>query len=431
MRTSLVFFLAITFSTAYADRILVLLDTLNTRETHSIFFKTLTERGHKLTFKSADDSNLALIKHGEFLYEHLILFAPSVETLGGSLSVPEIVRFIDEGGNVLLAANSNIGEVARELASEVGFEFDDEKTSVIDHLNFDTINDDGKHTTIVAEPTDLIKSDYIVGDRKINPILFRGVGMISDKDNPLTLAILTASSTAYSHNPEQPIEEYPHATGKATILIGALQARNNARIVLTGSIDLFSDEFLRASVQKYGSTKKSDSTGNKDLIVALSQWVFKEKGVLRVKSLSHHRAGEKVPPGAYTITDLVEYTIEIEEYKEGKWIPFKAADVQLEFVRIDPFVRTTFKQSTGKYTVQFKLPDVYGVFKFLVDYNRIGLTHLYSVTQVSVRPFEHTEYERFIRSAYPYYAAAFSMMVGLVIFSCVFLHFKEPPKKKE
>lgn len=68
------------------------------------------------------------------------------------------------------------GEVARELASEIGFEFDDEKTAVIDHLNFDSINDDGRHTTIVAEPNDLIKSDYIVGDRKINPILFRGVG---------------------------------------------------------------------------------------------------------------------------------------------------------------------------------------------------------------------------------------------------------------
>jgi len=248
----------------------------------------------------------------------------------------------------------------------------------------------------------------------------------------LTLSILTASSTAYSHNPDLPIEEYPHATGKATILIGALQARNNARIILTGSLDLFSDEFLRASVQKYGSSsKKFETSGNKDLIVALSQWVFREKGVLRVKSLSHHLVGGKEPPQAYTITDPVHYTIEIEEYKDGKWQPFKADDVQLEFVRIDPFVRTTLKQTNGKYSVQFKLPDVYGVFKFLVDYNRIGLTHLYSSVQVSVRPFEHTQYERFIRSAYPYYASAFSMMFGLLIFSCVFIHFKEPPKKKE
>ena len=31
----------------------------------------------------------------------------------------------------------------------------------------------------------------------------------------------------------------------------------------------------------------------------------------------------------------------------------------------------------------FKLPDVYGVFQFKVDYNRIGYTHLFSTTQVS------------------------------------------------
>lgn len=37
----------------------------------------------------------------------------------------------------------------------------------------------------------------------------------------------------------------------------------------------------------------------------------------------------------------------------------------------------------GKYSVQFKLPDVYGVFQFKVDYNRLGYTHLYSSTQVS------------------------------------------------
>ena len=38
----------------------------------------------------------------------------------------------------------------------------------------------------------------------------------------------------------------------------------------------------------------------------------------------------------------------------------------------------------GRFTSKFKLPDVYGVFQFKVDYNRVGFTHLYSTTQVSV-----------------------------------------------
>ena len=36
----------------------------------------------------------------------------------------------------------------------------------------------------------------------------------------------------------------------------------------------------------------------------------------------------------------------------------------------------------GKYSTKFKLPDVYGVYQFRVDYNRIGYTHLFSTTQV-------------------------------------------------
>jgi oligosaccharyltransferase complex subunit beta len=82
-------------------------------------------------------------------------------------------------------------------------------------------------------------------------------------------------------------------------------------------------------------------------------------------------------------------------------------------------------------SLALKLPDVYGVYQFKVDYNRVGFTKLYHSSQVSVRPLEHTQYERFIVSAFPYYTSAFSMMIGLFLFSFVFLHYKEVEKKKE
>ena len=42
-----------------------------------------------------------------------------------------------------------------------------------------------------------------------------------------------------------------------------------------------------------------------ELAVALSRWVFKESGVLRVGAVAHHPVGEITPPAAYTVTDLV------------------------------------------------------------------------------------------------------------------------------
>lgn len=44
--------------------------------------------------------------------------------------------------------------------------------------------------------------------------------------------------------------QYPHAVGKNTALIAALQARNNARVVFSGSLYFFSDEAFLSPVQK-------------------------------------------------------------------------------------------------------------------------------------------------------------------------------------
>merc|ERR1711899_553639 len=267
--------------------------------------------GFTLTYKVADDPSIVLKKYGSYLYEHLILFSPSVEEFGGALNVEGITEFVDAGGNVLVAGSSLTGDVLREIASECGFEADEENNSVIDHHNFDTNLDGGKHTLIVADPADLIKSEKIVGDTKtLAPILYEGTGLIVDQENPLVLEILTASSTAYSYVPNEPITEYPHATGKSTVLVAGLQARNNARVVFAGSIDLFSDKFFTSAVSSW-SGKKAAKSGNEALASSLATWCFKLAGVLRVTNVNHHLEGEKNPPPmpyTYSFLDSIQFT---------------------------------------------------------------------------------------------------------------------------
>lgn len=156
-----------------------------------------------------------------------------------------------------------------------------------------------------------------------------------------------------------------------------------------------------------------------------------------------------IAPDSCSCTGLFqEYSIVIEKLSDGKWVPFDGDDIQLEFVRIDPFVRTFLKRNGrfpsplqthvemfsprhgstvagrpvkastasvfqllvsvqccdsflgGKYSVQFKLPDVYGVFQFKVDYNRLGYTHLYSSTQVSTVGMNHAGGKGYLLSCY-------------------------------
>ena len=48
------------------------------------------------------------------------------------------------------------------------------------------------------------------------------------------------------------------------------------------------------------------------------------------------------------LVDFQVYSIEIEELVDGKWEPFQGNDVQLEFFRIDPFVRITLNKTNGE-----------------------------------------------------------------------------------
>jgi len=413
---------------------LVLIDNPGTKESHSIFFNSLKNKGFKLTFKLADDPGLTLTQHGEYLYENLVIFSPSAEEFGGSIDVAAITKFVDNGGNVLVAASSSVGAPIRELGSDCGIEIDEEKTSVIDHHNFDA-SDDGSHTTIIADvSTSKVKSKVMFPSQIDVPVLFKGVGMTADSDNPLVLEILTASSTAYSYYSDEKISEYPMAVGRNTLLIAGQQARNNARIVFCGSIDFFSDRFFMSAVKNEAKSESKTfiRSGNMEIATDIALWTFKRSGVIRAVEVTHHLAGESSPPAAYTVEQDVVYKIKVEEFSNGLWAPFKTTDLQLEFFRIDPFVRAFMTPSDdGVFSIQFKLPDVYGVFKFKIDYDRVGYTHLFSSTQVSVRPKQHTQYERFISSAYPYYASAFSMMIGICIFSFVFLHHKDDKRIKE
>lgn len=72
---------------------------------------------------------------------------------------------------------------------------------------------------------------------------------------------------------------------------------------------------MAAVLSQHSSIHRYSQTGNYELAIALSRWVFKEEGVLRVGAVSHHRVGELTPPSAYTVTDLVVWLLTWE----GTW----------------------------------------------------------------------------------------------------------------
>ena len=208
-------------------------------------------------------------------------------------------------------------------------------------------------------------------------------------------------------------------------------------------MEVFSNSYFKANL-----SKKNKNVGNEKLSRELIKWVVGQKGILRFSNITHNKI-DGTPPDVilhekkrpdlpnplypdpeitrnslvYRIKDDIVYSMIVEEYRNGVWIPFLANDMQLEFVMLDPYVRKTMSVDTsnGKYTAVFTAPDDYGVFKFRVLYRRPGYSILHAETQVSIRPFKHNEYERFIPTANPYYASSFSMVLGFLFFSLYFL----------
>jgi oligosaccharyltransferase complex subunit beta len=235
------------------------------------------------------------------------------------------------------------------------------------------------------------------------------------------------TETTYSADPRERVREYPQSAGKDTLLVTAIQARNNARVVFSGSLDLFSNKLFNAAVQQSGDgSKKHDRSGNEDFCRELSLWAFQQRGLLRASSLTHNLVGStNRNPQAYRVKDNIQFSVLLEQYDgaSGKWVPFTNNDVQLEFVMIDPYVRLNLRHDgKGRYSLDFQVPDVYGVFKFRLQYHKVGWSNLDLEQQVSVHPFRHNEFERFIDVAYPYYLSTICNLVAFFIFGFVFLY---------
>ena len=136
-----------------------------------------------------------------------------------------------------------------------------------------------------------LKSSPILGayaaSKSPAPVLFRGIGHAVDESNILATKVLRGNPSTYSANLAKPIDDYPENAGADTLLVTVLQARNNARIVITGSIDMFSNSFFRT---KYGGgSAQASYVGNELFCGSLSSWAFGESGVLRFRDIVHNK----------------------------------------------------------------------------------------------------------------------------------------------
>lgn len=211
-----------------------------------------------------------------------------------------------------------------------------------------------------------------------------------------------------------------------------MQARNNARVLVTASAAMFSDDFFTSPVT-HALTGSTLTPGNHALCRDLAAWAFQQKGMLRMTNFRHHRAAEPLAPfmNTYTIKDTVVVEMDLHELVAGEWVPHATDVVLLQYVMLDPYVRQHMAhEGQGHYVLTVKAPDAYGVFKWVLDVRQKGYSLVHHEEVAPLRPYRHDEYPRFVVQAYPYYASIVALSVAFfTLITLVMFHQDKPVGK--
>ncbi len=141
-------------------RTLVVIDSLDTLNTHSQFLADLQSVSSSLDMKSVSNSNLRIRFLEERLYDLVVLLCTS-DSSGHYLNQQQLLEYFDEGGNLIIAAEQGVSRLYRSVYHEMGVSLSEVSSSLggllVDHYNH--ANDD--HTLLQLS----------------NGVLFRGLGM--------------------------------------------------------------------------------------------------------------------------------------------------------------------------------------------------------------------------------------------------------------
>ncbi|KAK6152896.1 hypothetical protein DH2020_012535 [Rehmannia glutinosa] len=395
---SLLPLLAVSFSTDHPTdrRILVLLDDLSLKSSHSLSFPpsspaVLTSISSSPTIPLSPSSDTA-----------------STCTMGSffSLLLPRgleghwmwrVLDFVDSGHDLILSADSNAADLVGTLPRNVVLILtrqlhficllmdapvsQDPSAVVIDHTGYAISETEGDHTLIGAD--DFIQSDIILGSKKIEaPVLFRGIGHSLNPENSLVLKVLSASSSSYSSNPTTKLSSPPSLTGNAISLVSVVQSKTTIKASTTQVFDHLMVRKLGSggkcrlgccllfSVLGYPDQANSHFPWNPSDQLVWSSFKTMPKWSVWLPTVGS--CGQAAREGTRKSESAEEWELEqavnVKHNKVGE-----AEEPSIYRINDD----------LGLYHTSFKVPDVYGVFQFKVEYQRLGYTSLSLSKQVS------------------------------------------------
>ena len=407
------------FILALSKSILIIYDDqINSIENFDKLIKLLDSKSYDITLRSTSNSLPASFSFNEKKYDNLLYLSTLNDELTSDLSSLALVEQLNQQGNLIICSDEDISSHFRNFAREFSIEIDDQKLYQFDKNNL--ISVDKKYF------------NYPFNNVECNnqPLLYDGHSHHYPITQPNDLRFPIINAPPGSFNSDTDFTSVEYGKGEYNKLVTALQTTKNSRVVWVGSVKLFDDENL------------NENSCNEAFISKLIDWTYQSSDVLNVTSINHskiHKDGqEEQKPLEYVYNDTSKFEIGISVKQGDNWQPFITNDLQLEFTMLDPYIRTTLTPSRlsedGKsmiYTKVFTIPDRHGIFKFVINYKRHGLSYIDEQIRTTVVPVRHDEHPRFLNYALPFYTGSISTIVGFVIFSIIWINWNEKIEKKK
>lgn len=391
------------------QKVLVLVDSMDMAKSHSQMINSIKNMGFDTRVELATSEDIVLQDVETWLFDKLVVLGGESK-FGPGITARKQLDFFESGRDVYLAISPKSSSSIRALAGRFGADLEIAGNMVVDHLAYDQKIDSGDHTAVIASVDDGL-SRMISSSQGI--VFVNGIGFSISPEAYMTTGVLHGSPSSYSGKNGKAGQGKSALGGYNMKLAALVQGRNNARAAVVGSVDMLSDAIL-------GKAK-----ANAGFLTDSLAWVFQQKGVLKSSKIRHRIVGGEEQPSLYRIKDVVEVAVDILECNGSKCSPYDGTDVQMELVMLDPYIRKTLTNlGNGTFTAHVKVPDAYGVFKWVLDYKRPGLSWVYQTETVPIRPFRHNEYPRFLSQAFPYYSSVMAMTLGFVCTGAFFMYSK-------
>lgn len=159
-----------------------------------------------------------------------------------------LVEFLNDGGNILLGASSSTSESLRDFARELDIDLPPRDSYFADHFAYHP-ESTRNHTLVTLDANNFPDLPHVQSifspETRGSKIVYRGAAH-GVGPGPFLLPLIRGKDTSYVFDGKEDLDtvEDPYVAGSQSFLVSGFQARNNARVVVTSSLDMFSDEYV-------------------------------------------------------------------------------------------------------------------------------------------------------------------------------------------